>query len=71
MKYERGYRLKPKYFRSSIRVLSDVPVSRNGYKTVSNLYENLTDHIQQIHNQSENDDIPEEPKVFILPSQSF
>jgi len=58
-----------------MRFPSVVPVSRNGYKTVSNLVENLyiykilykivsnwTDHIQQIHNQSENDDILGEPK---------
>ena len=56
-----------------MRVLSDVPVLRNWYKTVSNLYKKTiytrfyikiveTDHIQQMHNQSEKDDIPEEPK---------
>ena len=38
------FRLKPKHFRSwsiSLRVLSDVLVSRNWYKTVSKLYPNL------------------------------
>ena len=41
---ERGYRLKVKHFRSwsrPTRVLSNVPVSRNRYKTVSNLFKNL------------------------------
>ena len=52
-----------------IRHLSDVPVSRNWYKTVSNLYENSficnlnkSFNIQQICNQSENDDIPQKRK---------
>ena len=43
-KNERGYRLKPELLRSwatPLRVLSDVPVSRNWFKkTVSNLYQN-------------------------------
>ena len=42
-KNERGYRLKPEYLRSwlkPLQVLSDLPVSRNWYKTVSNLYKN-------------------------------
>ena len=55
-----------------MKVLYDVPVSRNWYKTVSK-YENSylynfvkkiqvsTDHIQQIRNQSVNEDIPDEP----------
>ena len=46
-----------------MRVLSDVHISRILYKTVSNLYK--TDQIQQIRNQSENDDIPEEPKYHV------
>ena len=57
-----------------IRHLSDVTVSRNWYKTVSNLCGNPcicnfyksckceTDHIQQIQNQSKNDYIPQEPE---------
>ena len=39
-----GYLRKPKNLRSwlrPIRVLSDVPVSRNGYKTVYKLYQNI------------------------------
>ena len=43
-KMKRGFRLKPEHFRNWSRpmnVLSDVTVSRNWYKTVSNLYENL------------------------------
>ena len=42
-KNERGYRLKANYFSSWLRPIkftSDVSVSRNWYKTVSNLYEN-------------------------------
>ena len=41
-KNERGYRLKANHFSSwsrPLKVISDVPVSRNLYKTVSNLYE--------------------------------
>ena len=41
-KNERGYRLKANLFSSwsrPMKVISDVPVSRNWYKTVSNLYE--------------------------------
>ena len=56
--------LRPKW------VLSDVPVSRNWYKTVSNLYKNLfiyfcikvvvLNRSDLKNNQSENDDIPQE-----------
>jgi len=67
MKKEKGYRLKPKNFRSwskPIRVLSDVPVLRNWYKTVSKLFKNLRFSIsfkQNIFsNQSETEDILEE-----------
>ena len=69
--------MKPKHFWGWLRperVLSDVPVSRNWFKTVSMLNQNYTYeiwynnlsfkqiHIQQKRNQSENDDIPEEPE---------
>ena len=43
-KNERGYRLKPenlRFWTIHIRHLSDVPVSRNWYKTVSKLYQKL------------------------------
>ena len=53
--------------------LSNFPVSRNWYKTVSNLYENSficnlnkSFNIQQICNQSENDDISQEPENLRL-----
>ena len=39
----KGYRLKPKHFKRwsrPILYLSDVPVSRNWYKTVAKLYQN-------------------------------
>ena len=43
VKNERGYKLKANHFRSwsrPMKVISVVPVPRNWYKTVSNLYEN-------------------------------
>ena len=52
-----------------MRVLSYALVSRNWYKTVSNSYENLyiiemlykNSRFKHVHNQSENDNIPEKP----------
>ena len=64
-----GVILKPAHFRSwsrPIRVLSEVPVSRNLYiyiKIIPKLiYARFGISCKQIRNQSWNDDIPEEPE---------
>ena len=72
-------RLKPEYLRSwskPLQVLSDLPVSRNWYKTVSNLYKNqantkfcakivgLNRSYSAITQQSERADNSEEPNYY-------
>ena len=77
MKNEREDRLKANHFSSwsrPMKVISDVLISRNWYKTVSNSYENLyiyemsykNSGFKHVHTQSENDNIPEKPDILII-----
>ena len=62
-----GYRMKTENlgrWTIHIRLLSDAPVSRNCYKTVSNLYENIWTFTCSIH--SLNPETTHDPRIWEL-----